>query len=156
MRTWCLTFPITVSANRLHLLDHPRSQLSDHNAHTAPSAGRTLLDSTRLPALAAVGNMRSATHQNSPIAVSSDGGTAQAALYTTEGTDWLILTRTWLSSHIWTAVIRKSTASGTQAARNGDKKTTWGPFEMGGLIKATFPKTHFQKCRGTHFLRMNQ
>lgn len=52
MITVVFTFAATVSADGLHLLDHARSQLSDHDAHTAPSACRALLDSTRLPTLA--------------------------------------------------------------------------------------------------------
>lgn len=51
--TGARTFTTAVSADRLHLLDHARSQLSDHNAHTTPPAGRTLLHCASLPSLAA-------------------------------------------------------------------------------------------------------
>lgn len=39
-----LTFPVTVGAYRLHLLDHPGGQLSDHDAHSTSPTGRTLLN----------------------------------------------------------------------------------------------------------------
>ena len=53
MCTAVLTLPVAVGADGLHLLDHPGRQLSDHDAHAAPPAGRTLLNGacfTSLPA----------------------------------------------------------------------------------------------------------
>lgn len=47
-----LTFSVAVGTDRLHLLDHPRSQLSDHDAHATPPARHTLLYSSCLPPLA--------------------------------------------------------------------------------------------------------
>lgn len=48
---WILTLSIAVSAHRLHLLYHARSQLSDHDPHaTAPTRG-TLLHGPRFTPL---------------------------------------------------------------------------------------------------------
>lgn len=48
-----LTFSITISTHRLHLLDHSRGQLSDHDAHATPPTCCTFLYSARLASLPA-------------------------------------------------------------------------------------------------------
>lgn len=50
---WPLTFSVTISTHRLHLLDHSRRQLSDHDAHAAPPTRCALLHGPRLPSLSA-------------------------------------------------------------------------------------------------------
>lgn len=48
-----LTFSVTVGTHRLHLLDHSRGQLSDHDAHATPPTRGTLLNSACLASLPA-------------------------------------------------------------------------------------------------------
>lgn len=48
-----LTFSVTISTHRLHLLDHPWGQLSYHDAHTTPPTCCTFLYSARLASLPA-------------------------------------------------------------------------------------------------------
>lgn len=51
--TELLTFSVTISTHRLHLLDHPWGQLSYHDAHTTPPTCCTFLYSARLASLPA-------------------------------------------------------------------------------------------------------
>lgn len=47
------TFSVTIGTHRLHLLDHPRGQLSDHDAHATPPTCCTFLYGARLASLPA-------------------------------------------------------------------------------------------------------
>lgn len=57
-----LTFSVAVGTHRLHLLDHAWSQLSDHDAHAPPPAGRAFLYGARLASLSE--SMKEETRQH--------------------------------------------------------------------------------------------
>lgn len=48
---WHITLSVAICTDRLHLLDHPRGQLSNHDSHSSSSACHTLLHCPRLTSL---------------------------------------------------------------------------------------------------------